>query len=134
MLLSVRSAAGEEAEKHMATRITGTMVSAVLLPRGARPRTWQGGRTCAIDGCGTVLSIYNSSRFCSLHTVEVRVAERRKPDRAVRLVACAHCGQEFETKNPARRYCSDHCRMAAYTARERVALVPSSRRKRSCPS
>jgi hypothetical protein len=105
----------------MATRISGTMVSAVLLRRGARPRTWQVGRTCAASGCATILSIYNSSHLCSLHDLEAKVAERRKPERALRLVACEHCGKEFETNNPVRKYCSDRCRMAAYTDRRHTA-------------
>jgi endogenous inhibitor of DNA gyrase (YacG/DUF329 family) len=130
MLLSVRTA-GEEAETRMATRITGTMVSAVLLPREARPRTWEVGRTCAATGCATILSIYNSSRFCSLHSTEIDVAERRKPRRAMRLVACEHCGKQFETNNPMRKYCSDRCRMAAYNARESAEHVSRSCRKRS---
>ena len=31
------------------------------------PRTFQQGRVCAESDCGTRLSIYNESRYCSLH-------------------------------------------------------------------
>ena len=30
-------------------------------------RTFSAGRTCAMDGCPTVLSIYNSSKHCAAH-------------------------------------------------------------------
>ena len=30
-------------------------------------RTFSAGRTCAVDGCPTVLSIYNSSQQCAAH-------------------------------------------------------------------
>jgi hypothetical protein len=30
-------------------------------------RTFSAGRTCAVDGCPTVLSIYNSSKHCATH-------------------------------------------------------------------
>jgi hypothetical protein len=31
------------------------------------PRTFRPGRTCAMPGCPTVLSIYNSGKHCSAH-------------------------------------------------------------------
>lgn len=31
------------------------------------PRTFQQGRVCAESDCDTCLSIYNESRYCSLH-------------------------------------------------------------------
>jgi hypothetical protein len=35
------------------------------LPR--RNRVWEGGRTCAENGCITRLSIYNRSKYCWAH-------------------------------------------------------------------
>ena len=35
---------------------------------GGRPRkTYEGGRTCAADGCTTRLSSYNKNEFCWTH-------------------------------------------------------------------
>jgi len=31
------------------------------------PRTFRPGRTCAVGGCNTVLSIYNSGKHCAAH-------------------------------------------------------------------
>ena len=31
------------------------------------PRTFRSGRTCAVAGCQTVLSIYNSGKCCAAH-------------------------------------------------------------------
>jgi hypothetical protein len=44
-------------------------------------RTFSAGRTCAVDGCPTVLSIYNSAQHCAAHhdhrlgTTSQRVAQ-----------------------------------------------------------
>jgi hypothetical protein len=32
------------------------------------PRTFRPGRTCAVAGCPTVLSIYNGGKHCSVHS------------------------------------------------------------------
>jgi hypothetical protein len=39
------------------------------------PRTFRAGRTCAMAGCQTVLSIYNSGKHCAAHNPKhLRVA------------------------------------------------------------
>lgn len=78
------------------------------------------GRICAHEGCDTILSIYNPTRFCSAHVEEARARHRRAPQVA-RTVGCAHCGALFETRNVHRMYCSDRCRMAAFARRKRAA-------------
>jgi endogenous inhibitor of DNA gyrase (YacG/DUF329 family) len=78
------------------------------------------GRICAHDGCDTILSIYNPARYCSAHVSEAGGRNSRRP-RPVRLAACEHCGEEFETRNSHRKYCSDRCRMAAFARRKRAA-------------
>jgi hypothetical protein len=88
-----------------------------------RPRTYGAGRVCATDGCGTVLSSYNPSAVCCLHsqgwTVRRGPAERRVHERPELVGTChnAQCGAEFVTTNPAKKYCSDRCRMQAFQHR-----------------
>lgn len=103
----------------MSTRISGSLVRGAPATRSEKVRTYAPGRICAIEGCFTVLSIYNPSRFCGLHAAPDRTTSRRKPLRPVRQCACEHCGTGFETTNPVRKYCSDRCRMAAFAARQR---------------
>ena len=79
------------------------------------------GRICAHKGCDTILSIYNPAKFCSAHVDEALGRRRRPGLRAARAVACQHCGEEFETRNGRRMYCSDRCRMAAFARRRRAA-------------
>jgi hypothetical protein len=88
-----------------------------------RPRTYGAGRVCATEGCGTVLSSYNPSAVCCLHsqgwTVKRSSVERRVRERPELVETCqnAQCGTEFVTTNPAKKYCSDRCRMQAFQAR-----------------
>ena len=42
------------------------------------PRTFTPGRQCAEPNCGTRLSLYNDSNYCSLHTVKVSPRVRGK--------------------------------------------------------
>ena len=79
------------------------------------------GRICAHDGCDTILSIYNPGKFCSAHVSEARTRRHRESPQPLRQVACDHCGEEFETRNAHRRFCSDRCRMAAFARRKRAA-------------
>ena len=44
---------------------------AVKGSRIQRTKTFRPGRVCAESGCGTSLSIYNNSGYCSLHTPEL---------------------------------------------------------------
>jgi hypothetical protein len=115
----------------MTTRITGTMVRGISISRTERIRTYASDRICAFEGCLTVLSIYNPSRYCGLHSAPDRASARRKPLRPLRQVACEHCGAEFETTNPVRKYCSDRCRMAAFAVRQRLIAGGPPRRSRA---
>ena len=83
------------------------------------------GRVCAEHGCATVLSVYNGTRFCSVH--ERPAAGRSR--RALRPLAertCLNCGVAFESANDKRRYCSDRCRIAAFARRKRAAARPEA--------
>jgi hypothetical protein len=88
-----------------------------------KTRTYGLGRICAIDGCGTRLSAYNPSNVCALHSgawqdddhAGARKASRR--DEIMRRCVFESCGREFTTSNPAKKYCSDACRMRAFQAR-----------------
>jgi hypothetical protein len=45
------------------------------------PRTFGSGRTCALPGCLTVLSMYNSSKHCAAHSAkQLRVTPVRAPE------------------------------------------------------
>ena len=79
----------------------------------------QRGRICAQDGCDTILSIYNPAKLCAVHA-KAQIG-RRGQTQPLRQVACGSCGSAFQTRNPRRRYCSDHCRMAAFARRKRAA-------------
>jgi endogenous inhibitor of DNA gyrase (YacG/DUF329 family) len=121
----------------MSTRITGFMVRGVPVSRGQQLQRWAKDRVCAAEGCTTVLSVYNASHYCSVHAPARQTALRRRPVRPVREVECAYCGTPFTTANPVRRYCSDRCRMAAFSWRQKVAAglkaVPSARPVSSLP-
>ena len=88
-----------------------------------KTRTYGLGRICVMDGCGTRLSAYNPSNVCALHNGAwqddaqriSRQADRR--DEITRRCAYEDCGREFTTTNPAKKYCSDACRMRAFQAR-----------------
>jgi len=105
----------------MGARISGSLVRGAPATQAERVRTYTAGRMCAVEGCQTVLSIYNPSRFCGLHSAPDRAGARRRPLRPLRRCACEHCGAEYETTNPVRKYCSDRCRMAAFAIRQRSA-------------
>jgi hypothetical protein len=48
------------------------------------PRTFSRGRTCALPGCLTVLSIYNSSKHCAAHSPKhLQAAAARSPQSPV---------------------------------------------------
>jgi endogenous inhibitor of DNA gyrase (YacG/DUF329 family) len=78
------------------------------------------GRSCAHDGCDTLLSIYNPTKYCSAHASEAR-SRRGGGLQAERTVTCGNCGEKFETRNVHRQYCSSRCRMAAFARRKRQA-------------
>lgn len=88
-----------------------------------KTKTYGAGRICSVDGCKTHLSAYNPSSVCALHGGawqdgyhrSARKASRREEVR--RRCAFEPCGREFTTANPAKKYCSDACRMKAFQAR-----------------
>ena len=92
-----------------------------------KTRTYGLGRICIIDGCGTYLSAYNPSSVCALHGDAwqddfhhgARTSSRRED--ITRPCAFQPCEREFTTANPAKRYCSDACRMRAFQARVMAA-------------
>ena len=94
-----------------------------LVKTDERPPTYGTGRLCAIEGCQTVLSRYNPSAICSLHSLGWKIRQRsptRHPQkRPERIANCQNpnCSGEFVTTNPARKFCSDPCRMQAYQLR-----------------
>lgn len=45
----------------------GTAISAEMIGSQHRPVSFASGRVCAVPGCATRLSIYNSDPFCSIH-------------------------------------------------------------------
>lgn len=90
-------------------------------------RAHQRGRVCAREGCATILSIYNPSKYCAAHAQ--RATHRRGEVRPILEVACAHCGAPFKTGNPHRKFCSDRCRMAAFARRRRAAQRRDARRE-----
>ena len=103
-----------------------------------KTRTYGIGRICIVDGCGTRLSAYNPSSVCALHGGawqddfhrSARKASQR--EEITRRCAFDSCGREFTTTNPAKKYCSDACRMKAFQARvmatRRVSDVHAVRR------
>ena len=106
----------------MTTRITGTLNPWGPVSQANRVRSYQSGRVCAHAECGTILSIYNSAKFCTVHAKLAASGRRRGAPRPIREVACAQCGTVFETGNQARKFCSDRCRMAAFARRKRAAV------------
>jgi hypothetical protein len=95
-------------------------IAEVKEPR-SRPQTFGRGRVCQVDGCGTLLSIYNPAPFCAVHSRCLRLTDAVAPavTKPVIEVRCAYtgCGASFLTRNPRRVYCSDRCRHAAFELR-----------------
>jgi hypothetical protein len=88
-----------------------------------KTKTYGVGRICMVDGCGTRLSAYNPSGVCALHggawQDEYHRTTRKATHREEITRHClfGQCGREFTTTNPAKKYCSDACRMRAFQAR-----------------
>jgi hypothetical protein len=105
-----------------ATRITGTLNPWGPVSQAKRVRSYQGGRVCAHAACETILSIYNPSKYCTVHVALGAYGRRRGLPHPIREVACEHCGTVFASANQARKYCGDRCRMAAFARRKRAGL------------
>jgi hypothetical protein len=92
-----------------------------------KTRTYGIGRICIVDGCGTHLSAYNPSGVCALHggawQDDFHRSARKSSRREEFARRCAYepCAREFTTTNPAKKYCSDACRMKAFQARVMAA-------------
>jgi len=104
-------------------RISAVHGKSAMANADERPRTYGGGRICTADGCETVLSSYNPSSVCCLHsqgwTTRRRSIERRVAGRPELVGTCLNpqCGAAFVTTNPAKKYCCDRCRMQAFQRR-----------------
>ena len=92
-----------------------------------KTKTYGVGRICMVDGCGTRLSAYNPSSVCALHggawQDDFHRGSRKSSQREEITRRCAFepCAREFMTSNPAKKYCSDACRMKAFQARVMAA-------------
>jgi hypothetical protein len=106
----------------MNTRITGTLNPWGPVSQTNRVRSYQSGRVCAHAECDTILSIYNPSKYCTVHAKLAANGRRRGAPQPIREVACEQCGTVFQTGNRTRKFCSDRCRMAAFARRKRAAL------------
>lgn len=88
-----------------------------------KTKTYGAGRICSVDGCETRLSAYNPSSVCALHGGAWQDGYHRSARKAshreeiTRRCAFDACSREFATANPAKKYCSDACRMKAFQAR-----------------
>ena len=117
----------------MSTPVTTSINTWRRVSQTERVHVYKRGRTCAADGCATILSIYNPAKYCSAHLQELQ-ARRRRTAHSVRQVPCENCGTPFETANPRRRYCSDRCRMASFARRRRTEKRAEARLTRAQPN
>lgn len=92
-----------------------------------KTRTYGAGRICIMQGCETRLSAYNPSGVCALHggawqnDFHRSARKSSRHDEITRRCALDACAREFATTNPAKKYCSDACRMRAFQARVMAA-------------
>jgi hypothetical protein len=110
----------------------GGRVVAGAIDKRCRVQTYEAGRVCVVEACETKLSLYNPSPACACHTASwgqpPRQAKRESPRPEPTPRSCAHepCGREFLTTNAARKYCSDACRMRAWSSRQAAGRRRSS--------
>ncbi len=84
-------------------------------------RTHARGRVCAAPGCATVLSVYNPDALCALHhSLEDHHRQAARARGPLTARSCETCGAPFQAASPARRFCSDACRMTAFYARRKA--------------
>jgi hypothetical protein len=111
----------------------GGRVVAGAVDKRCRVDTYEAGRVCAVEGCDTKLSLYNPSPACACHAASWASRPDKPKERASRpeptLRSCAHerCGREFLTTNAARKYCSDACRMRAWSSRRERGIGETAR-------
>jgi DNA-binding MarR family transcriptional regulator len=97
-------------------------------------KTYKRGRICEIEGCDTVLSFYNPTSICALHSTREAPTvkkERKKPkERQLLPRICIYepCSKEFLAYNGNKKYCSDLCRARAYADRH-PSLKPVAKSK-----
>ena len=113
----------------MSTAVTSSLNTWRPISQVDRVRMYERGRSCAHPDCDTILSVYNPSTYCNAHAAISARIQRRGLGNAVRDVACEHCGDVFTTRNRARRFCSDRCRMAAFARRKRAAARAKAHRR-----
>ena len=100
-----------------------------------KTKTYGTGRICVVDGCGTTpfgVQPRRASAPCTaapgsddFHRAARKASQREE---ITRRCAFEPCGREFTTTNPAKKYCSDACRMKAFQARVMAAAPPGRRR------
>lgn len=105
----------------MSTPVTTSYNAWRRVSKTERVAVRERGRICEHAGCETILSIYNPSKYCGAHVTDSIGRRRRGAAQAALIVPCKHCGDEFETRNAHRKFCSDRCRMAAFARRKRAA-------------
>ena len=116
------AAGGREMELRSTKALRGSRLHDVA-DAMLKTKTYGAGRICMVDGCGTRLSAYNPSSVCALHGGAWQDDYHRTTRKATqreeitRHCAFEQCGREFTTTNPAKKYCSDACRMKAFQAR-----------------
>ena len=107
---------------HTSTGQGGRVVAGAVDKR-CRVQIYAAGRVCIVEGCDTKLSRYNPSPACACHTASLGSqpnkpkARASRPEPAPRSCAYELCGREFLTTNVRREYCSDACRMRAWSFR-----------------
>ena len=101
----------------------GGRVAAGAVDKRCRVHTYEAGRVCVVEGCHTKLSLYNPLPTCACHTASWRshlpgpAGRAARPEAVVRSCVDELCGREFVTTSAARKYCSDACRMRAWSFR-----------------
>jgi len=88
------------------------------------------GRVCDANGCTTVLSKYNPTPYCVVHSERAATCRARRGRPAGSSMdhqtpaarQCARCEEWFDGTNPRRVYCSDHCRVMSFYARKRESV------------
>jgi hypothetical protein len=108
---------------------TAAFMTCALVLLGSQGHVAVGYEWLAVAILSAVLyvnGIYNPAKYCSAHATEALNQRRRSSPHPLRFSVCEHCGEDFETRNPGRRYCSDGCRMAAFARRSRSSRLSSS--------